>query len=60
MDEVTDRRKAAAAAGDNAMSVMWKLIGNSCYGRLGMNLQKHVNVKYYSGKDLMKHVSVMG
>jgi len=34
----------------------YKLVGNSCYGRLGLNLTKHVNVTYKSLAGLAKQV----
>ena len=35
MDMITEKRKEASAAGNTAMSTVYKLIGNSSYGRLG-------------------------
>lgn len=31
---ITEKRKEAARAGDTALSAVYKLIGNLCYGRL--------------------------
>ena len=63
--QVTSKRIAAAQNDDKTTSNAWKLVGNSCYGRLGcvifstyfliilgMNLTKHRNVKFRTDKTV--------
>ena len=56
VDKVTAKRQECADRGDSAMSATYKLVCNSSYGRLGMNLSKRVNVKYVHAKNLTKEL----
>ena len=56
VDKVTEKRQQCAEQGDSAMSATYKLVVNSSYGRLGMNLAKRVNVKYVPAKNLEKEL----
>ena len=38
------------------MQGCYKLVGNSCYGRLGMNLSKHLNISYRTLDGLSKGI----
>ena len=53
---VTEKRIAATKSGDDALQNAWKLVGNSCYGRLGMNLLKHEQIYYRKEDRLMYDV----
>ena len=56
VDKVTAKRQECADRGDTAMSATYKLVVNSSYGRLGMNLTKRVNTKYVHAKHLDKEL----
>ena len=53
---VTNKRIEATISNDDAMQGCYKLVGNSCYGRLGMNLTKHLHVTYRTLNGLSKGV----
>ena len=56
VDKVTRKRQECSDRGDKAMSATYKLVINSSYGRLGMNLSKRVNIKYVNAKTLGKEL----
>ena len=56
IEKVTKKRQECADRGDTAMSNTYKLVVNSSYGRLGMNLSKHLKTKYVKAKDLGKEL----
>ena len=46
IDTVTAKRKEATLTGDSNLQNTWKLVSNSCYGRLTLNLMKRRKYKY--------------
>ena len=56
VEKVTSKRQECADRGDSAMSACYKLVVNSSYGRLGMNLSKRVTRKFVHAKNLEKEL----
>ena len=56
VEKVTAKRQECADRGETAMSACYKLVVNSSYGRLGMNLSKRVRRKYVTAKNLNKEL----
>ena len=48
---VTENRKEATRRGDQNLQNTWKLIMNSCYGRMSLNLLKRRKYKYVRPQD---------
>ena len=46
IDTVTAKRKEATLTGDTNLQNTWKLVSNSCYGRLTLNLKKRRRFSY--------------
>ena len=46
VDIVTEHRKQATLQNDESKQQLYKLVANSSYGRMGMNLSKQADVKY--------------
>ena len=46
IDTVTSKRIEATMTGDTNLQNTWKLVSNSCYGRLSLNLKKRRKYKY--------------
>ncbi|TYZ57451.1 hypothetical protein PybrP1_010839 [[Pythium] brassicae (nom. inval.)] len=58
MDKVSDARRAGDADKSMAMvAEMMKLIGNSAFGRSGMDKRKHKQVTYVSGDENIKAIT---
>ena len=53
VNHVTEERKKATDAGNNPLQNIFKLVMNSSYGRTGMNLEKHLNVRYVHQSEKM-------
>ena len=51
VDTVTEKRKQATRLGDSNLQNTWKLISNSSYGRLTLNLLKRRTHKFLLTKD---------
>ena len=51
IDTVTEKRKEATVTGDTNLQNTWKLVSNSCYGRLSLNLKKRRQYKYKTSTD---------
>ena len=51
VDTVTEKRKQATRTGDKNLQNTWKLVSNSCYGRLSLNLLKRRQYTYKPTKD---------
>ena len=56
VEKVTAKRQECADRGDSAMSACYKLVINSSYGRLGMNLSKRLTRKFVHAKNLEKEL----
>ena len=56
VEKVTAKRQECADRGETAMSACYKLVVNSSYGRLGMNLSKRVKTKFVPAKNLNKEL----
>ena len=48
---ITEKRKQATLTGDTNLQNTWKLVNNSCYGRLSLNLLKRRTHKYVKIQD---------
>ena len=48
VDIITEERKNATRVKDDSKQQLYKLVANSSYGRMGMNLEKQKNVTYIS------------
>ena len=48
---ITSKRKQATLTGDTNLQNTWKLVNNSCYGRLSLNLLKRRTYKYVNLRD---------
>ena len=48
---ITSKRKEATLKGDKNLQNTWKLVNNSCYGRLSLNLLKRRTYKYVKARD---------
>lgn len=46
VEKMTDLRKKAEREGNSALVELFKLVVNSSYGSLGLNVKKHLNHKY--------------
>ncbi|TYZ65581.1 hypothetical protein PybrP1_000619 [[Pythium] brassicae (nom. inval.)] len=58
MDKVSDARRAGDVDKSKAMvAEMMKLIGNSAFGRSGMDKRKHKQVMYVSGDEKIKSIT---
>ena len=51
VNTVTEKRKEATRIGDQNLQNTWKLISNSSYGRMTLNLMKRNTYKYVKIKD---------